>query len=172
VNDKDLAAAILAGDDAAKTQLYHQCYRKLYVTAAHFLGSADAEIEDTVHDTFIKGFDALAEFRFQASLATWLNHICVNLCFDRLRQRKRQLLAQEEELEQATRSMSQKAHQLQGQKDEAKERAKVVQRHLMEMGEPCRSILELRRRHSLLPRARVQHYASGRNESVIPGESR
>jgi RNA polymerase sigma-70 factor (ECF subfamily) len=139
-----MAAAILAGDEAAKERLYHQCYRKLYVTAAHFLGAADPEIEDAVQDTFIKGFDALAEFRFQASLSTWLNHICVNLCFDRLRKRKRLLFAQQQDLELAAQGLAQRRHQIQGQQDEARALAQVIQRHLSGLGEPCHSILERR----------------------------
>jgi hypothetical protein len=33
-----------------------------------------------------------------------------------------------------------------------------------------RSILELRRRHGQFPRARVQHFAGGWNETVMPGQ--
>jgi RNA polymerase sigma-70 factor (ECF subfamily) len=139
-----MAAAILAGDEAAKEKLYRQCYRKLYVTAAHFLGASDPEIEDAVQDTFIKGFDALAEFRFQASLATWLNHICVNLCYDRLRKRKRLLLAQSQDLEQAAQGLARRSHQILSQQEEARAQAQVIHRHLAGLGEPCRSILERR----------------------------
>lgn len=144
MEEKELAAAILAGDELAKEKLYRQCYRKLYVTAAHFLGPTDPEIEDAVHDTFIKGFDALAEFRFQASLATWLNHICVNLCFDRLRKRKRLLLAQSQDLELAAQGLAQRRARILDQQEEARAQAQVIQRHLQAMGEPCRSILDRR----------------------------
>ena len=144
MDDRQLAAAILSGDEAAKERLYRQCYRKLYVTAAHFLGASDPEIEDAVQDTFIKSFDALAEFRFQASLATWLNHICVNLCYDRLRRRKRLLFSQQQDLELAAQDQARRSHQILSQQAEARALAQVVQRHLAGLGEPCRSILELR----------------------------
>lgn len=161
VEEKALVEAILAGDESAKETLYHQNYRKLYVTAAHFLGGGDPEIEDLVQDTFVKAFTALDEFRFQASLSTWLNHICVNLCFDRLRRRKRQLAVEEEDLHALVDRLSREAHQRESAHDDTRGRAELVRKHLADMGDPCRGILE---RREILD----QPYAQISEEMKIP----
>ena len=56
----------------------------------YFLGN-DAEVEDMVQEAFLKALKNLEKFRFECSLATWLNHIAVNLCRDYLEKKKKTL---------------------------------------------------------------------------------
>jgi RNA polymerase sigma factor (sigma-70 family) len=141
LEDQELVAKILEGDEAAKEVFYRQYHRRLFVTAAHFLGANDAELEDTVHDTYLKALAALPQFRQQASLATWLNHICVNLCFDRIRRRKRQLLSQQQDLELFATSLAHDQHQQSLGEAQQKQRHLALRKAAESMQEPCRSIL-------------------------------
>ncbi len=44
---------------------------------------------DATQDTFIRAFQSIHRFRADASVATWLCRIAMNVCFDRLRRRRR-----------------------------------------------------------------------------------
>jgi RNA polymerase sigma-70 factor (ECF subfamily) len=54
----------------------------------YFLGD-DEEVADILQETFIRALDHLKTFRFECSLATWLNHIAANLCRRTLEKRKK-----------------------------------------------------------------------------------
>jgi len=81
---------LLKGDPVAFQEFYNGHKKALIRACWYFLGN-DAEIEDMVQETFIKALKNLGHFRFECSLATWLNHIVVNLCRDLLEKRKKNL---------------------------------------------------------------------------------
>jgi RNA polymerase sigma-70 factor, ECF subfamily len=89
-NERELAKNILKGDQTAFQTLYNTHKKALIRACWYFLGS-DSEVEDVVQETFIKALKNLGKFRFECSLATWLNHIAVNLCRDLLEKKKRSL---------------------------------------------------------------------------------
>jgi RNA polymerase sigma-70 factor (ECF subfamily) len=99
LSDAELVKGILAGDAAAREQMAKLYYPRLHATACHFMGWKDSEAEDLVQETFVQALEGLAGFEGRSSLYTWLNHICVNLCFARLRGRKRQLATASDDLE-------------------------------------------------------------------------
>ncbi len=47
------------------------------------------DAEDIAHDTFVKAFDRLSQFKAESSLKTWVFQIATNLAYDELRKRKR-----------------------------------------------------------------------------------
>src|ERR1700748_2204561 len=47
------------------------------------------DVQDLIHDTFIKAFDKIATFNRQSSLKTWVFRIATNLAYDHLRKLKR-----------------------------------------------------------------------------------
>ncbi len=49
-----------------------------------------SEVEDLVHDVFLKLLENPASFRGESSPATWLYRVATRLCLDRLRNRSRQ----------------------------------------------------------------------------------
>ena len=49
----------------------------------------DSEAEDIVQEAYVRAFAALATFRGDASLATWLSRIVINEALGRLRKRRR-----------------------------------------------------------------------------------
>ncbi|HUO58923.1 MAG TPA: RNA polymerase sigma factor [bacterium] len=143
-DEKQLVEKILAGDLGAQTAFYEENARRLYPICVHFLGYQDPEAQDIVQDTFLIAFGKLAEFEFRSSLYTWLSHICVNLCYERLRRRKRVLAAEETDLEKFLHSRV-AAQEDQGREEEEKKgRLELLRRLIRNMGEKCRGILELR----------------------------
>jgi RNA polymerase sigma-70 factor (ECF subfamily) len=89
-NERQLVDHILKGDSEAFRE-FHDSHKKALIRACwYFLGN-DSEVEDMVQETYIKALRNLPRFRFECSLATWLNHIAVNLCRDYLEKKKKTL---------------------------------------------------------------------------------
>ena len=65
---------------------------RLYNLALRMLQSAD-EAEDAAQEAFIRAYTSLRQFRGQASFATWLHRVAMNICLDQLKRRKRQPVA-------------------------------------------------------------------------------
>lgn len=87
-DEADLIARVRGGDSASITQLYRQHHAKVRAFATRMLGDRTAA-EDVVHDAFVALPDALARFRMDAKLETFLMSIGVNLCRRRLRSQAR-----------------------------------------------------------------------------------
>jgi len=145
-DERDLVERILAGDGEAQDQFYRDYAKRLYPVCVHFLGVEDSDAEDVIQDAFLIAWRKLGSFRFESSLYTWLNHICVNLCYERLRKRKRLLASLNEDLEKLTLPQS---NWFQKRKDEEEEKKRLLARLsslIDNMGEKCREILILRDR--------------------------
>ncbi len=144
MSEKELIARILAGDEAAKTSFYESHVNRLRPICIHFLGYQDADIEDILQQTFLIGLEKLPAFEIRSSLYTWLAHICVNLCYQRLHKRHKSLVNLEEDLEQMTASLAEERQAEKERQDEQKQRLELLDRFLKTMSEKCRQILDLR----------------------------
>ncbi|MES2100575.1 MAG: RNA polymerase sigma factor, partial [Pseudomonadota bacterium] len=86
VTDTDLAARAAAGDNAAFEAIMRRHNRLLFRTARSILKS-DVEAEDALQDAYLRAWRALASFRAESKLSTWLVRIVINEALGRLRQR-------------------------------------------------------------------------------------
>ena len=86
--DAEIARRVAAGDHAAFAQLMRRHNRLLYRTARAILKD-DAEAEDALQDAYLLAFRAIANFRGEARLSTWLVRIVANEALGRLRKRAR-----------------------------------------------------------------------------------
>ena len=143
-DERQLVEKILAGDPEAQTAFYEDNAKRLYPICVHFLGYQDPEAQDIVQDTFLIAFGKLGEFEFRSSLYTWLSHICVNLCYERLRRRKRVLASEETDLEKFLQPQVEAREGRSREEDEKQGRLDLLRRSIQAMGEKCRAILELR----------------------------
>jgi RNA polymerase sigma-70 factor (ECF subfamily) len=84
LTDTELVAKTLAGDTRALTTLMRLHHRTLYRTARAILRD-DAEAEDAVQEAYLQAFRALASFRGDSKLSTWLVRIAANEALMRLR---------------------------------------------------------------------------------------
>ncbi|KHK59248.1 RNA polymerase sigma factor [Burkholderia sp. A9] len=83
-DDRTLAARVASGDRTAFEQLMRRYNRRLYRLARATLRD-DAEAEDALQDAYLAAFRAIARFRGDASLSTWLSRLVLNECHTRQR---------------------------------------------------------------------------------------
>jgi len=88
LNDQALVKRILARDAGAARHLLTANNQRLFRAAWSILMNR-AEAEEALQDGYMKAFAALANFKGEASLSTWLTRIVVNEALDRRRRAKR-----------------------------------------------------------------------------------
>ncbi len=86
--DIGLAKKIAGGDVEAFERMMRRHNRRLFRVARSILRD-DADAEDAVQDGYIRAYQGIAEFRGQASLATWLTRIIVNQALEHRRRKGR-----------------------------------------------------------------------------------
>ncbi len=148
-SERDLVQKILTGDMEAQTRFYQENAKRLYPICVHFLGYQDQDAEDLVQDAFLIAFKKISQFEFRSSLYTWMAHICVNLCYERLRKRKRELGALHEDLERMAQPQAGIRLQDEQMEAEKKTRLETLDRLMGSMSEKCRQVLELRDRQGV-----------------------
>lgn len=83
-SDAELARSIVANEPGAFERLMRQHNRRLFRVARSILRD-DAEAEDALQDGYIQAHRAMAQFRGDARLSTWLTRIIVNQALERRR---------------------------------------------------------------------------------------
>jgi RNA polymerase sigma-70 factor (ECF subfamily) len=91
IDDTTLAARAARGDDLAFEAIMRRHNRLLFRTARSILKS-DAETEDALQEAYLSAWRALADFRSDAKLSTWLVRIVANEALGRLRRRGAQVI--------------------------------------------------------------------------------
>jgi RNA polymerase sigma-70 factor (ECF subfamily) len=77
-----------AGDRQAFEDLIFKYDRDILRLTVHLLGNPD-EARDAYREAFLNAFRCIRQFRQPSSFYTWIFRIATNVCFDRLRQRKK-----------------------------------------------------------------------------------
>ena len=86
--DADLLTRAQAGDQAAFGRLVREHQRRVFACALQMLADR-SEADDAVQETFLRAWRALSRFDGRSKLSTWLYRICVNVCLNILRKRRR-----------------------------------------------------------------------------------
>jgi len=87
--DRECVEAVLNGDLDAYRDLVFRYTRSVFRAARRITGS-DADAEEVVQDTFLRGYLQIRKFELRADFGTWIYRIGVNCSIDVLRKRKRQ----------------------------------------------------------------------------------
>jgi RNA polymerase sigma-70 factor (ECF subfamily) len=87
--DAALIAAMLAGDEAAFRVFFATYFPRVYRFALPRLGNDAEACKEVVQSTLVKAMRALASFRGEAALFSWLCQICRRQIADYLRAHKR-----------------------------------------------------------------------------------
>jgi len=87
-DEKKLIARCKQGDTECFGKLYQRYRKKAYIIALGMMGKQE-EALDVLQDAFIKTFKNIKRFEIQKTFSSWFFSILINLCRDRLRQRKR-----------------------------------------------------------------------------------
>lgn len=89
--DIELAQRAAGGDDVAFESIMRRHNRLLFRTARSILKS-DAEAEDALQEAYLRAWRALATFRCDSKLSTWLVRIVINEALGRLRRSSAQVI--------------------------------------------------------------------------------
>lgn len=86
-DDAQLIAACRRGEARAMEMLYHQYKRRVFGMAHRIVGASDAE--EVAQEVFVRIFRALANFRGDSALSTWIYRLTVNAALSYLAKRGR-----------------------------------------------------------------------------------
>ncbi len=87
-DESDLIARAMCKDEAAIREIIKDNNLRLFRIARSVLKD-NGEAEDVLQESYIKAFAALAKFRGDSSLKTWLSRIVLNECLQLLRNPQR-----------------------------------------------------------------------------------
>jgi RNA polymerase sigma-70 factor (ECF subfamily) len=87
LDDVQLVELARSGEAGAFRAIMQRHNRRLYRVARGVLGN-DSAAEDVTQEAFVKSFQALASFRGEAALSTWLTRIALNEALARKRHRR------------------------------------------------------------------------------------
>lgn len=87
MNEKELIAKIISGEEQAFRELYRVYGNKIYNTCLGMLQQTE-EAEDATQEVFIEVFRSIAAFKGQSSLQTWLYRIAISKCLDVQKKKK------------------------------------------------------------------------------------
>jgi RNA polymerase sigma-70 factor (ECF subfamily) len=90
LSDAALVACVLAGEREGFRQITQRCNQRMFRVVRGVLRN-EAEAEDVVQEAYVRGYQKLATFRGEASLATWLCRIALNEAYGRLRRQRETL---------------------------------------------------------------------------------
>src|SRR4051794_27878622 len=85
--EPELVAYARAGDREAFRAIMTRCNQRLFRVARAVVRD-EAEAEDVLQEAYARAFAAIAAFRSEAGIATWLTRIVLNEAHGRLRRRK------------------------------------------------------------------------------------
>lgn len=88
-SDKELIAAMLAGDEVAFRHFFEGYFPRLYRFAMPRVGGDAEAAKEVVQSTLIKAMRNLAGYRAEAALFSWLCQICRRQIVDYLRAHRR-----------------------------------------------------------------------------------
>ena len=90
-SDAALIDGTLGGHERAFRYLVERYQAHIVRTVTGMLGQS-SDVDDTVQEVFVRFHSALASFRGQSSIKTFLTRIAINRCLDVIRSRKRRFL--------------------------------------------------------------------------------
>jgi RNA polymerase sigma-70 factor (ECF subfamily) len=86
--DPELVRAAKGGDLQAFEELVERHRDKIYARAYSVVRNEEQAV-DLSQEAWVKAWQRLEQFQGDASFATWITRIAINLCLDHLRRRKR-----------------------------------------------------------------------------------
>ncbi|MEM9460631.1 MAG: RNA polymerase sigma factor [Myxococcota bacterium] len=124
LDDTALQRLACADDPRARTELYRRHHARVVRYACYLVRDRDLA-EEVAQETFVRALDSLSRFRGEASFATWLDRIALNVSREVRRKRKghrrmQEVLALRHELAETVSRLDQ-AHQ-----DELRTRAMLA----------------------------------------------
>ena len=89
INEKELVAACLRGEQLAQKQFYEHFKVRMYHLCLRYASSRE-EAEDWLLEGFFKVFKDLKQYQFKAPLGAWVRQVLINHALMQIRKRHRQ----------------------------------------------------------------------------------
>ena len=87
LDHKELVLAAAEGDSEAQRRLYNLYAKQMFSVAFRLLNHRE-DAEDVLQESFIAAFEALRNYRNEASFGSWLKRIVVNKSLNHLKKKK------------------------------------------------------------------------------------
>jgi len=88
IDESALVAAAARGEVAAFEALYRRHVGRVHGVIVRLVGGHGARAEDLTQEAFVRAWQALPAFRFEAAFSTWLHRLAVNTALMELRSRR------------------------------------------------------------------------------------
>ena len=138
-DDAQLVDRLRRGDPRAFEELVIAYQHRVFGVALRMLGSR-AEAEEAAQEVFLRAHRAIADFRGDAKLSTWLYAIASRLCMNRLTSGERRVLREGEE----TLARIPSGHASPADELERSERDAALHRAIAELSDERRMVVVLR----------------------------
>jgi RNA polymerase sigma-70 factor (ECF subfamily) len=138
-DEAQLVDRLRQGDPRAFEELVIAYQHRVFGVALRMLGSR-AEAEEAAQEVFLRAHRAIADFRGDAKLSTWLYAIASRLCMNRLASGERRLLREGEE----TLARIPSGHASPDDELERSERDAALHRAIAELSDERRMVVVLR----------------------------
>jgi RNA polymerase sigma-70 factor, ECF subfamily len=138
-DEAQLVDRLRQGDPRAFEELVIAYQHRVFGVALRMLGSR-AEAEEAAQEVFLRAHRAIADFRGDAKLSTWLYAIASRLCMNRLASGERRLLREGEE----TLARIPSGHASPADELERSERDAALHRAIAELSDERRMVVVLR----------------------------
>lgn len=141
--DEELVTAFRGGDLSAFDTLVERWERKIQGAVYRIMGSGE-DARDLAQETFLRAYRGLPTFKSEARFSSWLYQIALNLCRDRLRQRRGKTLVSIEDLDVATAARIERTSATAQDMVEAKDLGRIVAAAMSELPPEQREVITLK----------------------------
>lgn len=143
INEKELIAAIIRGDERYFRYLVEKYKNRVYNTCLGFLRNPE-DAEDVAQEVFVEVYESITTFKQQSNLSTWLYRITTNKCLEYIRSRtrkKRFTLFTSKDVYEQENKLAEYVHP--GIQAENKERAQILMDAIEKLNDKQRSAFVL-----------------------------
>jgi RNA polymerase sigma-70 factor (ECF subfamily) len=141
--DEELVTAFRGGDISAFDTLVQRWERKIQGAVYRIMGSGE-EARDLAQETFLRAYRGLGSFKSEARFSSWLYQIALNLCRDRLRQRRGKTLVSIDDLDPTTAARIDRSPATAQDMVEAKDLGRIVALAMADLPAEQREVITLK----------------------------
>jgi RNA polymerase sigma-70 factor (ECF subfamily) len=141
--DEELVDAFRGGDLSAFDTLVKRWEKKIQGAVYRIMGSGE-DARDLAQETFLRAYRGLPTFKSEARFSSWLYQIALNLCRDRLRQRRGKTMLSIEDLDPATAARIDRTPSTAQELVEARDTSRLVSSAMSELPEEQREVIVLK----------------------------
>ncbi len=141
--DEELVTAFRGGDPSAFDALVERWERKIQGAVYRIMGPGE-DARDLTQETFLRAYRGLSTFKSEARFSSWLYQIALNLCRDRLRQKRGRTLVSLDDLDASSAARIQRSGPSAQEVVEARDLSRLLSNVMAELPEEQREVIVLK----------------------------